>query len=83
MAKSILHSRYVTALLILMSFAGLVDEIRAGAPQEEAKTGSHITHLSLEQLGNIEVTTESKEPVKAMRIPAAIFVITQEDIRRC
>jgi len=38
--------------------------------------------LSLEQLGNIEVTTASKPPVKVSRTPAAIYVITQEDIRR-
>jgi iron complex outermembrane receptor protein len=38
--------------------------------------------VSLEDLGQIEVTTASKEPVKASRTPAAIYVITQEDIRR-
>src|SRR5713226_4658105 len=38
--------------------------------------------LSLEQLGNIEVTTASKQPVKVSRTPAAIYVITQENIRR-
>src|SRR5713101_743254 len=38
--------------------------------------------LSLEQLGNIEVTTASKQPVKVSRTPAAIYVITQEDIRQ-
>src|SRR6202044_3130809 len=30
----------------------------------------------------IEVTTPSKEPVKAFQTPAAIYVITGEDIRR-
>src|SRR6267143_1269281 len=38
--------------------------------------------LSLEQLGSIEVTTASKQPVKVSRTPAAIYVITQDDIRR-
>ena len=38
--------------------------------------------LSLEQLGNLEVTTVSKEPVTIARTAAAIYVITQEDIRR-
>ena len=38
--------------------------------------------LSLEQLGEIEVTTASKQPVQVNRTPAAIYVITQEDIRR-
>src|SRR6267142_1420139 len=41
-----------------------------------------LKQLSLAQLGNIEVTTASKEPEEVWRTPAAIFVITQEDIRR-
>jgi outer membrane receptor protein involved in Fe transport len=38
--------------------------------------------LSLEELSQIEVTTPSKEPVKAFRTPASVFVITGEDIGR-
>ncbi len=38
--------------------------------------------LTLEQLGNIEVTTVSKEPEEVWNTPAAIYVITQEDIQR-
>lgn len=38
--------------------------------------------LTLEQLGNIEVTSVSKSPVSVTRTPAAVFVITQQDIRR-
>lgn len=38
--------------------------------------------MSLAQLGNIDVTTVSKEPEKVMRTPAAIYVLTEEDIRR-
>jgi len=38
--------------------------------------------LSLEELGNIEITTASKEPEPVWNTPAAIFVITQEDIQR-
>ena len=38
--------------------------------------------LTLEELGNIEVTTVSKTPETLRRIPAAIYVITQDDIRR-
>ncbi|MCU1237756.1 MAG: TonB-dependent receptor, plug, partial [Candidatus Solibacter sp.] len=34
------------------------------------------------ELSQIEVTTPSKQPVKASQTPAAIFVITGEDIRR-
>jgi len=38
--------------------------------------------LSLEELGNIEVTTVSKAPEELRRTPAAVYVITQDDIRR-
>ena len=41
-----------------------------------------LKSMSLEQLGNIEVTTVSKEPEVIWKTPAAIYVITQDDIRR-
>jgi iron complex outermembrane receptor protein len=41
-----------------------------------------LTTLSLEQLGNLEVTTVSKEPEKLSVTPAAVYVLTQDDIRR-
>ena len=50
--------------------------------QSPPDPGSGLKGLSLEQLGNIEVTTVTREPVSVNRTPAAIYVITQEDIRR-
>ncbi len=41
-----------------------------------------LKHLSLAELGDVEVTTVSKEPEQVWRTPAAIYVLTQEDIRR-
>src|SRR3979409_1484011 len=41
-----------------------------------------LKQLSLEQLANVEVTITSKEPVTIARTPAAIYVLTSEDIRR-
>lgn len=41
-----------------------------------------LLNLSLEQLTNIEVTSVSKSPEKANEAPAAIFVLTAEDIKR-
>jgi iron complex outermembrane receptor protein len=41
-----------------------------------------LKKLSLADLGNIQVTTASKEPDEVWRVPAAIHVITHEDIRR-
>jgi iron complex outermembrane receptor protein len=41
-----------------------------------------LTELSLEELMNVEVVTYSKTPQKWFDTPAAVYVITQEDIRR-
>jgi len=41
-----------------------------------------LTQMSLEQLGTVEVTTASKRPEQVWNTPAAIFVITQDDIQR-
>ena len=38
--------------------------------------------MSLEELSTIEVTIASKEASRAFRTPAAIFVLTNDDIRR-
>jgi outer membrane cobalamin receptor len=62
--------------------AGLCDQNPASTLQNDLKSDEPLKQLSLEQLGRIEVTTASKEPVEATRTSAAIYVITQEDIRR-
>src|SRR6185437_6997278 len=49
---------------------------------EPARTPQKLKLLSLEQLGKIEVTTVSKQPEEVWNTPAAIYVITQDDIRR-
>ncbi len=41
-----------------------------------------FTALSLEELKNVEIISVSKKPEKISLTPAAVFVITQEDIRR-
>src|SRR5258708_5757051 len=64
-------------LTVILSKATFAED---SEPNPEGK--ARLTQLSLEQLGNTEVTTVSKEPVKVNRTPAAIYVITQEDIRR-
>ena len=68
---------------LLWLFFGLMPIARGDAPPDAGQLGPDtLKNLSLEQLSQIEVTTPSKEPVKAFRTPAAIFVITGEDIRR-
>ncbi|MDH3446311.1 MAG: TonB-dependent receptor plug domain-containing protein, partial [Deltaproteobacteria bacterium] len=41
-----------------------------------------LTRLSLEELMNVEVTSAAKKEQKLSAVAAAIYVITQEDIRR-
>ena len=59
------------ALLAIAALAASAQQ----APRE-------LTEASLEELMNIEVTSVSKREQRLIGAPAAIFVITQEDIRR-
>ncbi|HEV7512704.1 MAG TPA: TonB-dependent receptor [Candidatus Acidoferrum sp.] len=54
----------------------------SNSPQNDPEANAPLKQLSLAQLGSVEVTTTSKEPETVWRTPAAIYVITQEDIRR-
>ena len=68
---------------ILLLLVTLTDQMtRAQAKQSNQNPPANLKQVSLEELGQIEVTTASKVPVKVSRTPAAIYVITQEDIRR-
>ena len=69
-------------LAFLLSFGGSLEQGSARAMQVDQNPPATLKQLSLEQLGNVEVTTASKEPEQVWRTPAAIYVITQEDIRR-
>ncbi len=52
------------------------------APVWPQKKDTDLAEKSLEDLMNIKVTSVSKKEQKLSRVAAAIFVITQEDIRR-
>ena len=66
---------------VLMVFTGLVNQSFA-APQEDQTKGTPLKQLSLAELGNVEVTTTSKEPEQIWKTSAAIYVLTQDEIRR-
>jgi iron complex outermembrane receptor protein len=53
----------------------------AGDAQSQTP-GTDLTNLDLEHLMNLEVTSASKREEKLFRTAAAIFLITQDDIRR-
>jgi iron complex outermembrane receptor protein len=56
--------------------------LSCAAQQTDPDLQNSLRGLSLEELGNIEVTSVSKSPVTVTRTPAAVYVITQQDIRR-
>jgi iron complex outermembrane receptor protein len=72
--------RGVVRVVSLLALALGVTHLSA-APAAAADDQS-LKNLSLEELGNIEVTTLSKQPEEIWQTPAAIQVITAEDIRR-
>jgi iron complex outermembrane receptor protein len=69
-------------IAFLASLAGPVQKSVAQDTQSGQNSSANLKQLSLEQLGDVMVTTVSKDPHQVQKTPAAIFVITQEDIRR-
>ncbi len=72
MPKLIASTILCSMAFMLSDTASAMDDIN---PDE-------LLNLSLEQLSNIEVTSVSKRSEKASEAAGAIFVITQDDIRR-
>ncbi len=73
------------ACLGWLLFALAVSGLRGDDPQQNSPADqgpAALKKLSLEELSQLEVTAVSKKPEKAFQTPAAIFVITGDDIRR-
>jgi iron complex outermembrane receptor protein len=78
-------ARVVAAsLLVVLAIVGVARAEDSSSLGQAGGGGNpkQLKSLSLEQLGNVEVVTETKEPTEVWNTPAAIFVLTQEDIRR-
>lgn len=64
----------------------LLGVVLAGAglspAQAQSQDAGQLRDLNLSQLANIKVVTANKTPEELWKTPAAIYVITQEDIRR-
>lgn len=56
--------------------------LAAVATPASAQNRQDLRSFSLEELGSIEVTTVSRSPESQAHVPAAVYVITQDDIRR-
>ena len=69
-------------LLFLLGSGATLTAETDHPPQSEQQTSAALKQLSLEQLSNIQITTTTRGPENAFKTPAAVFVITAEDIRR-
>jgi iron complex outermembrane recepter protein len=67
-------------LCCILAFPGSWSVARAQGG--DGKPASDLNQMSLEALGNIEITTVDKAPQPVLKTPAAAYVITQDDIRR-
>ncbi len=77
--KLIVACRFA-ALLLLIVLAGT--GVASAQQKANQKPVVDLTDLSLDELMNVEVTSVSKHEQKLFEAPAAVHVITQEDIRR-
>jgi len=69
------------ARTVVLSFASLPCVLMAATQPSDRQT-QQLKSLTLEQLGDIEVTTQSKEPTEVWNTPAAVYVLSSDDIRR-
>jgi len=77
----LLPTKKGVAYTALTVFVGVLIIISVSAPQAYAAQ-TEITQLSLEELMNIEVYSASKFPQKTTEAPAAVTVITADEIKK-
>ncbi len=68
--------------IFIRSFLLILAAALFGLPWSCRANGFDFAVLSLEELKNVEIISVSKKPEKISEAPAAVFVITAEDIRR-
>jgi iron complex outermembrane receptor protein len=68
--------RFTRLLLTGACVVGLVEAQRVGSPTDE------LDKLSVEELFGIQVTSVGRKAQQLSKAPAAVFVLTSEDIRR-
>ena len=66
----------------VLAFAFMAVLVDAADTNRLSKSSDDLENLTLEQLVNMQVTSVSKKQTDLFKSPAAIYVITQEDIRR-
>src|ERR1700687_4251537 len=85
MSESLANRRARTRIAILLARVGVSLALSLGIVRRSSAQTSPpraLTQFSLEDLMNVQVVSVSKKEQKLAKTGAAIFVITQEDIRR-
>ena len=77
-----LFVRRFQSLALLAAILLFLPEIAIAQSPNDSQPDNPLKKLTLEQLGNVEVTSVNKEPESVWNTPAAISVLTNEDIRR-
>lgn len=69
-------------LAIGLSHGRTAHAVASLSPPRSMDAQNQLKSMSLEQLGNVEVTSVNKWPTELWDTPSAVYVITAEDIRR-
>jgi iron complex outermembrane receptor protein len=80
--RRVLEVRRTLVRLLLVSIYGVTCRSALGAAESDSLSIGALKQLSIEELMNLDVTSVSKQPEPYGRAPAAIQVITQDQIRR-
>src|SRR5260370_4746287 len=80
--RRVFEVRRALVCLLLASCYGLRCRNALGAAESDSLTIGALKQLSIEELMNLDVTSVSKQAEPYGRAPAAIQVITQDQIRR-
>ena len=80
--RRVFKVRHALVCLLLVSIYGLTCRSALSATQSESSSIGALKQLSIEELMNLDVTSVSKQAEPYGRAPAAIEVITQDQIRR-
>jgi iron complex outermembrane recepter protein len=76
------RDRWPVLCALLVAFVLMAAVAEANDTNQLSKSSDALDNMTLEQLVNVQVTSVSKKETDLFASPAAIYVITQDDIRR-
>ena len=80
--RACLERMLFSRLSIALAMAAAVIELSASFAVAQTLDPQALKRLSLEELLRVEISTVTRVPEPSTAVPAAVFVITQDDIRR-